>query len=98
MINVTNIKRNTNQNQYYCYCEEKNDSILKLCADNKEYTILPKIVISNNLLLEVKKIIEPGIIISIEINENTENQLSNMIDFVISKGYQIVNLDKLLEE
>lgn len=95
---VSNIKRNTNQSKYYCYCEEKRDAVLKKCAEEKQYTILPKIVVSNNLLLEVKKNIESGSIIAIEVNEENLSQLSNTIDFIESKGYKIVNLDTLLEE
>ena len=95
---ISNIKRNTNQKKYYCYCEEKNENILKKCIEEKQYTILPKVVINANLLTETKKNIEPGSIISVVINNNNLSQLANTIEFVIAKGYTIVNLDTLLDE
>lgn len=95
---VSYIKRNTKQSKYYCYSEEKNNKTLESCTSSKQYTILPKVVITSNLLVETKKSIESGSIISIDVNDNNISQLTNTIDFIKAKGYDIVNLDTLLEE
>lgn len=92
------IKINTNQNKYYCYCEKKNESILNTCSKNKEYTILPSIVIEKSLLSNVMKSIQSGSIISITMNKNILQELSNTLDYIKAKGYAVVNLDTLLEE
>lgn len=92
------IKVNTIQNKYYCYCEEKNKLLLDSCAKNKEYTILPSIIIKESFLSNIMKNIKSGSIISISINNNTLKELSSVLDYINSKGYEVVNLDYLLEE
>lgn len=92
------LKINTNQQNDYCYIEEKNDDIINHCAKNKRYTILPSLVIKNNLLSEVMKNVKSGSIISIEINNRTSKELSNTLNYIYSKGYEVVTLDKLLQE
>lgn len=92
------IKINSSQKKYYCYTEEKQEEILRSCSKNKEYTILPSMVIENSLLSQVKKNIQSGSIFSISINKNTLQELSNTLDYIQSKGYMVVSLDTLLEE
>ena len=92
------IKINTSQKQYYCYSEEKNEELLNNCSNNKEYTILPSLVIDNSLLSNVMNNIKSGSIISITVNKYTLKELSNTVDYINSKGFKIVNLDVLLEE
>jgi len=88
------IKKIAKQNNSYCYTEEKNESILKNCLSN--YTIVPNIIIKNNTLLELKKNLKNGSIISI--SNIDETVLKLMINYIESKGYEIVNLEKLFEE
>lgn len=92
------IKKKSHQSNYYCYTEKKDDDTLKECSKNNNYTIIPKTVISTNLLLNIKKSLENGIIIAIDINNNTVLELPNAIEYVKSKGLKIVNLDVLLKE
>lgn len=92
------IKINTKQINHYCYSEEKNTKLLESCSKNKEYTILPSIVINDNLLATLMKNIQSGSIISISINKNTSKELATTLDYIKSKGYRVVNLDNLLTE
>lgn len=92
------IKIYSNQQNYYCYTEEKNESLLNHCAKNKQYTILPSITIKDNLLSEVMKNIKSGSIISININNRTLQELTTALEYIYSKGYNIVNLDALIQE
>lgn len=94
----TLIKINSSQTNYYCYTEEKSSDLLSICSKDKHYTILPSITIENNLLADLMKNISPGSIISISINKNTASELSNALEYITSRGYRVVNLDKLLEE
>lgn len=94
----TIINKYSNQKNKYCYQEEKNDDYLKICTLQKNYTILPSIVIKDNPLIEIKNNIKAGSIISLSINEKTIKELPLIINHINSKGYTIVNLDELLSE
>ena len=94
----TIINKYSNQKNKYCYQEEKNDDYLKICTLQKNYTILPSVVIKDNPLIEIKNNIKAGIIIALSINEKTIKELPLIINHINSKGYTIVNLDELLSE
>lgn len=85
-------------NTKYCYTEVENQDILDICSSIKKHTIIPNIVIKNNLYRNIKKNISNGIMFSIEINGYNEKELSVGIDYIKSKGYTIVPLNKLLRE
>ena len=82
----------------YCYCEEENKELLRICKKNKLHTIKPKLIINNNLYREVKNNLDNSIIISINTNNYNEKELSSTIEYIKEKGYKIVLLDKLLSE
>ena len=92
------INRYSKQKNGYCYMEEKNQEYLNVCARNKSYTVLPSIVIKENPLIEIKESISSGDIISIDINDKSIKELSLIKNYINSKGYNIVSLDKLLDE
>ena len=94
----TLIKINSSQTNYYCYTEKKSSDLLSICSKNKHYTILPSIIIENNLLANLMKNITSGSIISINLNKNTASELSNALEYINSKGLKVVNLSTLLEE
>lgn len=81
----------------YCYNEQKEESFQKDCIKNKLYTIEPT-KIKKDLLKTTKKTIENGCLLSIEWNEETEKEFTTTIDYIKSKGYQIVLLKELLSE
>lgn len=95
---ISNIKRNTKQEKYYCYCETKNSSVLETCAGSNQYTILPSIIIDDNLLMNVKQKLQAGSIISVAITDYNLKELGVTFDYIRSKGYEITTLDILLDE
>lgn len=92
----TIIKSLTNQKQGYCYYTDNINSI-DYCVNYKNYTLKP-IEIKNNLLNEVKNNLKNGAMLSFEINNKLTKELDSIINYIKSKGYEIVNIDKLLNE
>ena len=87
-----------NQKYSYCYTEEENEKILKICKNNSSYTIMPNIIVKNNPLITIKQNLEKGSIISLKINDTTINELPLIIEYINSKDLNIVNLEELLDE
>lgn len=86
------------KNPKYCYSEVENSDVLNLCSRLKMHTIKPYIRIDEDLLKEVKSSLSNSIIISIKSSKSNVSQLPSVIDYVISKGYDIVSLDNLISE
>lgn len=82
----------------YCYDDSYNQDTLLICSASKLYTIKPSIITDTRPLLEVKKQVQNGSIISFHINEFLEQELGLVINYLKSKNYDIVSLSKLLEE
>ena len=95
MISNNIIKRITNNETLYCLSKDKNDNNLNVCSYSNMSTVIPSVSGSLN---EIKMNLENGSIILFDTGINTVNELSYMIDFIIGKGYNIVGLDKLLDE
>ena len=93
----TIIKRIGKQKTGYCFAEEENESNLQICSLNKNYTIKP-IIIKENYTTNLKNVLKSGAIISFEINDSLKKELPIMINYIISKGYTIDNLNNLLSE
>lgn len=88
----------TKRSPRYCYSEVENPDVLNLCSKLKMHTIKPYIRIDENLLKEVKSSLSNSIIISIKSSSSNISELSSVIDYVVSKGYDIVSLDNLISE
>lgn len=88
----------TKRSPRYCYSEVENPDVLNLCSKLKMHTIKPYIRIDENLLKEVKSSLSNSIIISIKSSSSNISELSSVIDYVISKGYDIISLDNLISE
>lgn len=86
----------TNRVCNYCYTENSNDKLLKQCAKLRLHTIKPTIVVKEDIYLTVKKKIESGIVISIDDYEIGD--LSYAIDYIKSKGYNLVTVADLFNE
>ena len=81
------------------YCYSENDiEILNLCSKLKLHTIMPSLIIKNNLYKEIKNNIDNSMIISIDINSYNIRELSSTIGYIRGKGYKIVKLNELLKE
>lgn len=95
LISNNIIKRISNTNPMYCLGKVKNVENMKVCNYLDMYMVIPTV---NGDYGTIKKEISNGSIILLESNYSTLNSISNIIDFILSKGYDIVTLDKLLDE
>ena len=94
----TILKKIIKQKNNYCYLEEENKEYLDICALNKNYTIKPGIVLKENPSINIQKSLNNGSIISVEANNSVLNEITVMVNYIQSKGYKIVTLNKLLDE
>lgn len=92
-IIITNniINNKTNNHSTYCLFLNKNIDSLNICANNKMLSIMPSITGNYN---NIKNNLENGSIIHIT---NTK-ELLNIINYINSKGYNIVPLSHLIKE
>lgn len=94
--NSNNIKSFKTKSKYF-YCVKYNDfDILKYCKKEKINSIKIINYINKDLLLNVKKILENGVIIFISENESNYMELYTTIKYIKSRGYNIVSIDELL--
>ena len=94
----TIIKRIGKQKQSYCYAENKEQNIIDVCHLYEDITITPNIITEKTPLLDIKKKLEPGSMIKLEVNDTTKEELPSIIQFIKSKGYQLENLEHLIQE
>lgn len=87
-----------NQNATYCYVETEDEETLNICKNNRSYTIKPNLVVDNNPLIAIKQNITNGSIISLKINNQLNNELPLIIEYIHSKDLKIVTLSDLLNE
>ena len=86
------------QKYNYCYTKKPNKSILKICNIQNSITIMPQITIIKNPLLNLKKTITSGSIISLEVNNSLIRELKAILNYIKSKGYTVKSLEELLKE
>lgn len=103
MLNYTDwnnslIKKIGKQKENYCYSYKEQLSVLMKCKKNHNYTIKTNIIFNNNYYQNIKNNLKAGSIISLEANQQLENELPIIINYITSKGYEIVSLEKLLKE
>ena len=92
------ISRITKNDAIYCLSTSLNKSVLELCSDNNLYTILPNIIVNNNLFSSVKENISSGSIVLIKSNNSNIKELGVTIDYIKGKGLKIGGLSSLLNE
>lgn len=80
----------------YCLNKDRNDDNLSICSKNKMHTISPKLIVNKSNLYEIKTLVQNGSIIYFD--ENNIDKISEISDYLIKKGYNIVYLDELLSE
>lgn len=85
-------------NTTYCYDDSFDQNTLLLCSNEKIYTIKPSIITETRPLLEIKKEIKNGSIISFHINDILNKELGAIINYLKSKNFEIVTLTELLKE
>lgn len=89
------ITRTMNNKPVYCLSKTKNKNNINVCSYSNMYTIIPSI---NGGYNDIKSNLSNGNIILLDTSINTVNELNLIINFINSKGYDIVSLDKLLSE
>lgn len=89
------ISMNGKNESKYCLVNEKNSETLKLCSDYNMTTIKTD-YIKQNIYKTVKSNLMNGTIFTFDTNDTEEVKVS--INYILSKGYNIVTLDKLLDE
>lgn len=92
------ISRITKQSKLYCLLDNENEKILNICKNKKMWTIVPTLNLSDNLYSSIKNDIANGSIILIKLDSNNVKELEVAINYLKQKGYNILSLDKLLEE
>ncbi len=92
------ISRITKQSKLYCLLDNENEKILNICKNKKMWTIVPTLNLSDNLYNNIKSNIVNGSIILIKLDSNNVKELEVTINYLKQKGYNILSLDKLLEE
>ena len=87
------IKVTSNNESNYCIVNEKNDDTLNICSKYNMKTIKVN-TIKENILYNIKNNLSNGSIIAIDSEDTDKIKVS--INYILSKGYNIVTLDKLL--
>ena len=89
------ITRTMNNKPIYCLSKTKNKDNINVCSYSNMYTIIPSV---NGGYNDIKSNLSNGNIILLDTSINIVNELNLIINFINSKGYDIVGLDKLLSE
>lgn len=92
------ISRISDNEAVYCLNTKMDDDMLKLCSDNELYTITPSIQARDNLYNEVKKQLESGSIILVNLSSDNVSSMEVVIDYIKGKGLEIEGLSKMLSE
>ena len=89
------ISMNGSNEPKYCFTSEKNNNTLKLCNDYDMITIKSDII-KDNIYKRIKDKLNNGVIFAIDSDNIDEIKVS--INYILSKGYNIISLDDLLSE
>lgn len=92
------IKKIGQQKTNYCYAEKENEKNIQECKKQRNYTIMPNIIITTNPMKTIKHKIKPGTIISMPVNETTTQELELIIEYINKKGYIIENIENHISE
>lgn len=92
------IERIKKQKANYCLTNEKNDEVLTLCSNQEMFTIVPNIIIKDNIYNEIRNQITSGSIILFPTNNANIDALELTIDYIQAKGLKIGYLNELLSE
>lgn len=95
---ISYLENTTSKKVKYCYTRYDNEELLKLCSKEKLHTIKPTIYLDKNIYKGIKNNLDNSIIISLDINNYVERELSSVIDHIREKGYKLVTIDNLVKE
>ncbi len=90
---ITNniINNKSNNKSIYCLFLKKDPTSLNQCTNSKMHSIIPNVT---GNYVDIKKNLKNGSIILI----NNSQELNNIIEYITSKGYEIVPLSQLIFE
>ncbi len=91
--NLINV--NTTNESKYCLVEDRNEEVLNLCTEYDMDTIKSNFI-KNNIFKNVKENLSNGSIMVFNSNDIEDIKVS--INYILSKGYDIVSLNTLLNE
>ena len=89
------ISMNGSNEPKYCFTSDKDNNTLKLCNDYDMVTIKSDII-KDNIYKRVKDKLNNGVIFAIDSDNLDEIKVS--INYILSKGYNIISLEDLLSE
>lgn len=92
------IKKINNQKNSFCYSKIDNEKNLEACKLKNNYTIRPIEISEKTPLTDIKKKLNTGSILSLDINSQVRKELSTIIIYIKSKGLHIDNLENHLLE
>ena len=80
----------------FFYVKTKDYEIINDCKNKKLNSIKMNNEIKKDLLINTKKLLNNGAIIFIRENEFNLSELSSTINYIKSRGYNIININELL--
>ena len=89
------ISMNGSNEPKYCFTSDKDNNTLKLCNDYDMVTIKSNII-KDNIYKRIKDKLNNGVIFAIDSDNIDEIKVS--INYILSKGYNIISLEDLLSE
>ncbi len=89
------ISMNGSNEPKYCFTSDKDNNTLKLCNDYDMVTIKSDIL-KDNIYNRIKDKLNNGVIFAIDSDNIDEIKVS--INYILSKGYNIISLEDLLSE
>ena len=92
---ITNIG---NQKYNYCLTDKPNKKIINNCKIQNSYTIMTKNIIKTNPLINIKRMIKPGSIIVMDVNKEVIKELETVLNYLESRGYNVMSLEAGLKE
>lgn len=88
------LKKINKQSVGFCYNVNNNQVNLDECVLKNNYTIKPTVIKEKTPLVDIKEKIESGSIFSLKVNSQLKKELSTIIIYIKSKGYNISNLEQ----
>ena len=92
------IKKINNQKYNFCYSTKEDINNIESCKVKNNYTVMPINISDTMPLIDIKKNLYSGAILSLNINSQIKKELSTIIIYIKSKGYNIDNLENHLFE
>ena len=88
------LKKVDNQKNIFCFNKDESIDNLNACASRGIYTIKPTIISENMPLVDIKNKIESGSLFILNVNKELKRELSSIIIYIKSKGYELTNLEE----